>query len=150
MIRTSLIAVLAAVSALATAQDAAPDAVTTSAGSTSPRSAVTSGPSITRGLTPEMFERRWASEEQLYKEAGIPDEKIQKIKTINQKVWNARANGEKIDFHELNRERQAIFTEEETKKYRDLLQQRIPENLRGRDYRTSASAQAKATTATAE
>ena len=142
MLRIVIAAALAAVAVAGVAQN---ETQTTGPSSRAMR---TTSPLGNRGLTAEHFEKRWAQEEKVYKEAGISDEKIAKLKEINQKIWDARANGEKVDFRELNRQRTDVLTEEEMKSYREVLNSRIPEQLRNRDRHSTGTAQ-KDTSSTA-
>ncbi len=86
---------------------------------------------IQRSFSQENFDKRWETEVQMYKDAGISEEKIQKLKDINQKMWNARAKGESADFQELSRQRREILSPDEIEKLRntrrDMIQKRMSE-----------------------
>ena len=77
----------------------------------------------------ENFEKRWAAEEKMYKDAGISQEKIDKLREMNEKIWKARASGEKIDFKALSDERAKILSKEDMQKFRQLRTKAVQEAL---------------------
>lgn len=58
----------------------------------------------------EIFEARWKRESAIYKEAGIADDKIEKIRELNHQQWKARGNGEKLNYPELVRKRAELLS----------------------------------------
>lgn len=87
---------------------------------------------IRRNFSEENFEKRWEMEEGLYKEAGISEEKIARLKEINKKMWDARAKGEKTNFEELSRQRQEVLSSEEIEKLRNTRRNMIQQKLNER------------------
>src|SRR5690606_28297108 len=67
---------------------------------------------ISQYFTPDRFEERWTKEKEMYEEAGISEDKIEKLRELNQSTWDARAAGEKINFQDLNRKQSEILSQE--------------------------------------
>lgn len=103
-----------------------------------------------RLFTQEQFEKRWKVEEQMYKDAGISEEKIQKLHDLNSEVWKARADGSKADFQKIMKERQKVLSQEEVQKIRDMRREKMESQLAERRAATTATkAVAPTTTGTA-
>lgn len=82
-----------------------------------------------RQFTQQMFEERWKNEENMYREAGISEEKIQKLRDLNSRMWEARSAGERSDFQTIMRERSEILTQQEIEKIRDIRRNQIENEL---------------------
>lgn len=103
-----------------------------------------------RLFTQEQFEKRWKVEEQMYKDAGIGEEKIKKLHDLNAEVWKARAEGNKADFQKIMKERQQVLSQEEVQKIRDLRRKKMESQLgKRRGLTTATRSAAPATTASA-
>ncbi len=95
-----------------------------------------------RQFTQQMFEERWKNEEKMYREAGISEEKIKKLRDLNSRTWEARSSGERSDFQTIMRERAEILTQEEVEKIRNIRRSQIESELGrpvGGQGRTTAS-----------
>lgn len=82
-----------------------------------------------RQFTQQMFEERWKNEENMYREAGISEDKIQKLRDLNSRMWEARSSGERSDFQTIMRERAEILTQQEVEKIREIRRSQIEKEL---------------------
>lgn len=81
----------------------------------------TSGSTLAnRYYNDDIFEARWKREAAIYKEAGIADDKIEKVHDLNHQLWKARGNGEKLNYPELVRKRAQLLTPAELLKVRQI------------------------------
>ena len=131
-----LCAALAVVTTVAFAQETSPAAGNTTAAA---QRATTASEAIANNFTQEAFEKRWKLEESMYKEAGISEDKIKKLYDINQKLWNSRASGEKIDFPALSRQRSEILTKEDTTKLMEVRRNMMNKRLDNDSSSTTAT-----------
>lgn len=67
--------------------------------------------------------------QEAYKAAGLSDDQIAKLKALQEKVKEARAKGEKIDFKTMKEERDKIFTPEQSEKYQAYLKEHMKANM---------------------
>lgn len=77
----------------------------------------------------ENFDRSWKVESDMMKEAGISDEKIEKMHEITKKMWDARAKGETADWQELVKERAAVLSPEDMQKFREARQEAMKRQM---------------------
>lgn len=91
------------------------------------------GNTTATAFSAESFEQRWEKEAEMYREAGIAEEKIEQLRQLNQETWDARASGNRVDFQQLSRKRAAILTREEVQKLRDVRRQKIDSTLDSAD-----------------
>jgi hypothetical protein len=94
-------------------------------------------------FTTETFNRMYDQAAQIYRKAGIPEEKIQKLRELDMKAWSAQTNGEKIDYSAIRKERMNVLTPEEIDKLREF-------RMQGRGARTSSTATATTETKASE
>lgn len=93
---------------------------------------------MAKNFSEEHLQVRWKAEEQLYKDAGIPEEKIQKLHDLNVATWRAMGAGEKTDYQSFIRERNAVLTPEEMQKLRTTQREAIAKRTRIKDEATTA------------
>jgi hypothetical protein len=74
-------------------------------------------------FTTETFNRMYDQAAEIYRKAGIPEEKIQKLRELDMKAWSAQTNGEKIDYSAIRKERMNVLTPEEIDKLRQFRMQ---------------------------
>ena len=67
-------------------------------------------------MTTAIMERMWSNREQMYKEAGLSEDRIAKLKELEMHAYSARQSGEKLDYAAMREERNKIITPEEQKK----------------------------------
>lgn len=103
--------------------------LTSATQTTSATKATTATRPTSRLFTQEQFEQRWEKESQMYRDAGIDEDKIKEIHDLNSRVWKARAEGNKADFQKIMKERQQILTQEEIGKIRDLRRKQMDKIL---------------------
>lgn len=94
---------------------------------------------MAQNFTEEKLQARWKAEENLYKQSGLSEDKIQKLHDLNVKTWKAMASGEKTDYEAFIRERNAILTPEEMQKLRTTQRQAITERIKQRHDTTTAT-----------
>jgi len=123
-----LAVMLAGAVAVAQPEAATPGAAAAQSTETVVRNATTTA-SASRLFTPEAFEARWKVEEKSYRDAGISEEKISKLHELQSRIWKARAEGGKVDFPAIMKERAAVLNDEEIQKIRDLRRKQIEEQL---------------------
>ncbi|MGI8907333.1 MAG: hypothetical protein ACR2IE_12675 [Candidatus Sumerlaeaceae bacterium] len=87
------------------------DASSTGTGSMPPR---------TRTMTTSTVERLWSRLGEQYRQAGVPEDRIQKLKELDMKAVSAQASGEKVDLVEIRQERDKLITPEEKEKLQKL------------------------------
>ncbi len=92
---------------------------------------------MARNFSEEKLQARWNTEEKLYRDAGIPEEKIKKLHELNVATWKAMASGEKTDYQAYIRERNALLTQEEMQKLRTTQREAIAKRVGQRDDSTS-------------
>lgn len=101
----------------------------TAAQATTGTVSATTGTAAASRFTQEMFEKRWQTEEATYRDAGISEEKIQKLHDLNQKVWEARNAGKRSEYQEIMKQRAEILDSEEIEKVREARRKKIEEQL---------------------
>lgn len=124
---------LATVSMFAEAQENGTPATTTTRSAQS----YTTAAIAEKYFSDEMFERQWQNEEQLYRSAEIPDEKIKKLHELKKKQWQARRTGERVNYAQLVRQVSQVLSQEELERVTSQRTERIREVLA--DGATSAS-----------
>jgi hypothetical protein len=142
---TAAMAQVAPVPAVANASTTATDirATTATGQLESGTGNTTSSAAVPSQFAADRFKERWQKEEQMYKDAGLSEEKIEKLRQLSQETWNARAGGEKIDFQDLKRKRAELLDAEDMKKLREVRRQTINETLEQKDGASTAPASAQ-------
>lgn len=102
---------------------------TATAEATTATAAATTGTANSQRFTQEMFEKRWQTEEATYRDAGISEEKIQKLHELNKRVWEARNAGKRSEYQEIMKERAEILNPSEIEKMREARRKKIEEQL---------------------
>lgn len=93
---------------------------------------------MAKNFSEEKLQERWKAEEKLYQDAGISEEKIQKLHDLNLSTWRAMAAGEKTDYQGFLRERNAVLTPEEMQNLRKAQRDAIAKRVRLKDEGTTA------------
>jgi hypothetical protein len=125
-----------ATSATVTSNEGSAAASASSVSTSSSRRAALPGGSV---MTTAVMERMWTMREKSYRDAGISDDRIEKLKELELKAYTAAQNGEKLDYKALREERSRIITPEEDKKLQEARAKRA-NATRAAAGQTSASA----------
>ncbi len=96
---------------------------------------------MAKNFSEEKLQARWKSEEQLYRDADIPEDKIKKLYDLNLTTWRAMASGEKTDYQAYIRDRNSILTPEEMKNLRTTQREAIEKRTSQRDGATTTASQ---------
>lgn len=114
------VAVICFAGSLAFAETTASKKLTT--GTVSKSSATTTG--LVSNRQQQMLEnmkKRFDDEAELYREVGVSEEKINKLKELYNGIFQAYQRGEQPDYATVRKERAKILSADDVAKFRDLM-----------------------------
>lgn len=93
-----------------------------------------------RNFSEENFNKRWATEESVYSEAGVSEENIAKLREINYTQWKAIGAGQRGNVQEVTRAMRELLTPEQFQEVREIRKRNINSHLsRGRGTTVTAT-----------
>lgn len=135
--------VLAAVAVLLAVSAQAQDEATTSSAATVPAARAAN-----RMMTTQALEMRLQRYEEDYREAGIPEDKIKQLSTLERQTYEAIASGQKVDLKGLMTKRREILSPEEQAKFEEYRKQKRQKLLDRAPDAASTRTRSSLTTAT--
>lgn len=85
------------------------------------------------------MKQRFDDEAELYREAGVSEEKIKKLKSLYQGIFESYQKGSQPDYNQVRKERQQLITPQDMQKVRELMIKRNEERFKKSQAETTAT-----------